>query len=66
MSQKLPSGFRSVRDILMFLIGASGVAYEALVMKTERPTLLLLYGALMGLPYIMNRDEKNSDGGGKK
>lgn len=41
----------------MFLGGLAGVAYETLAREGERPTLLLLFGAMMGLPAFIRSDE---------
>jgi hypothetical protein len=48
-----------LRDIILFFSGLIGVAYEALAQGAERPTLLLLYAAMMGLPAFLRQDEKN-------
>ena len=52
-----------VRDIVLFFAGLAGVAYEAAAQSGERPTLLLLYAAMMGLPAFLRQDERN---GGRK
>jgi len=62
VKQRLPSGFKSLRDILMFCIGTAGIGYEAIVQSSERLNLLILYGALLGLPYIFKSDEKKNGG----
>lgn len=58
-----------VRDILLFVVGLGGVANEALIQEAERPTLLLLYAAMLGLPAFLRSDERNKDddgsGGGR-
>ena len=59
----------TVRDMLLFVGGAAGVAHEALGREVERPTLLLLYAAAMGLPAFLRSDERRKDddrsGGGQ-
>ena len=40
----------------MFLLGATGFIHELLFQPTERPWLLYLSGALMGLPVVMASD----------
>lgn len=50
----------SVRDVVLFLTGLAGIVYEALS-GLERPTLLLLYAALVGLPSFLRADERNGD-----
>jgi hypothetical protein len=38
------------RDALLFLGGLGGVAHETLLTHSDRPTLLILFAAMMGLP----------------
>lgn len=40
----------------MFLLGATGFLHELLREGTERPFLLALSGALMGLPFVLAAD----------
>lgn len=49
-----------VRDITLFFSGLAGVAHEALSAKAERPTLLLLFAAMLGLPAFLRADEKRN------
>lgn len=52
-----------IRDIVLFFGGLAGVANEALGSGVERPTLLLVYAAMMGLPVVLRKDEsKNGNG----
>lgn len=51
--------FLQVRTALLFLGGLSGVAYVTLIDQTDRPTLLILFGAMMGLPLFLRSDEKH-------
>lgn len=48
----------SIRDILLFTGGLAGVFHETALTTGERPSLLLLFGAMMGLPAIRRWDEK--------
>lgn len=48
-----------IRDITLFLGGLAGVAHETLISHVERPTLLLLFAAMLGLPAFLRGDEKN-------
>lgn len=50
---------RFSRDTVLFLAGLAGVAYETLVTQAERPTLLLLFAGMMGLPAFLKSDEKH-------
>lgn len=47
-----------IRDITLFTAGLAGVAYETLGSKVDRPTLLLLFAAMMGLPAFLRSDER--------
>jgi hypothetical protein len=52
-----------LRDIILFFSGLLGVAYEAATHHAERPTLLLLYAGMMGLPAFLRQDSKNGKNG---
>jgi hypothetical protein len=56
--EKEPSFFQKYRDALLFFCGMGGVFHETLMAKTERPTLLILFAAMMGLPAFLRSDEK--------
>lgn len=46
------------RDTVLFVIGLLGVAHETLVNDADRPTLLLLFAAMIGLPAFIGKDAK--------
>ena len=46
------------RTTVLFGAGLVGVAYETLVSQADRPTLLILFAAMMGLPLFLRADEK--------
>ena len=46
------------RDTILLIVGILGVTHETLVSNTDRPTLLLLFAAMIGLPAFINQDEK--------
>lgn len=52
-----------LRDIVLFVAGLAGVAHETLIADAERPTLLLLFAAMMGLPIILNADQRRGKSG---
>lgn len=59
LSERLP---RITRDGVLFTAGLLGVMNEALLRDgTERPTLLVLFAAMMGLPVFLRQDEKPND-----
>lgn len=55
--------WNSIRDILLFLGGLAGVAHETLSSGAERPYLLVLFGAMMGIPAFLTqgRDAKKKE-----
>jgi uncharacterized membrane protein len=50
-----------VRDVALFLCGVAGIAYETVFTQVDRPTLLLLFAAMVGLPAFLRTDEKHKD-----
>lgn len=49
------------RDTVLFVVGLLGVAHETLVANAERPTLLLLFAAMIGLPAFISKDAKEGE-----
>lgn len=48
------------RDLVLFIFGLSGIAYETMLHAgPERPTLLAVFAAMIGLPIVMRGDAKN-------
>jgi hypothetical protein len=50
------------RDIVLFIAGIGGVFHETVVQTGERPTLLILFAAMMGLPAFLRADEARKNG----
>lgn len=50
------------RSTLMFVLGATGFLHELIVGGAERPFLLALSGALMGLPFVLAADSRLRQG----
>lgn len=46
------------RDLTLFVLGLLGTAHETLVTAGERPSLLVLFAAMMGLPAFLRADER--------
>jgi hypothetical protein len=47
------------RDVTLFLTGLGLIVNEAVLRDgPERPTLLVLYAGMVGLPFTLRRDEK--------
>lgn len=49
---------RLTRDGVLFAAGLLGILHETILATAERPTLLLLFGAMVGLPAFLRMDEK--------
>lgn len=43
-----------VRDIILFVGGFAGVLHETLLVNVDRPTLLILFAAMMGMPAFFH------------
>lgn len=41
------------RDVTLFIGGILGAIHETLLTTSERPTLLILFAAMMGLPAFL-------------
>jgi hypothetical protein len=52
---------RVPRDTLLFLGGLAGAAHETLIAPVERPTLLILFAGMMGLPAFLRADERKQE-----
>jgi hypothetical protein len=52
------SAWHLSRDTILFAVGIGLTIYEALGHRgPERPALLVLYAAMMGLPFVLRADE---------
>lgn len=58
----LPSPQR-LRSIVLFVVGIAGIIYEVVVDKLERPTVLVLLAAMVGLPAFLRADERRRANG---
>lgn len=52
--------WRFSRDGTLFAVGLAGIIYETLVTGADRPQLLLLFAAMVGLPAFLRGDEQMS------
>jgi hypothetical protein len=52
---------RLTRDVIIFTVGLLGIIHEAVIQHTERPFLLALFGAMIGLPAFLRKDEKGDE-----
>lgn len=48
---------RLSRDLVLFVGGLAGVFHETVFSKADRPLLLGLFAAMMGLPAFLRTDE---------
>ena len=49
--------FRITRDGTLFVFGLAGIVYETVINNGDNPTLLILFGAMCGLPAFLHADE---------
>jgi len=49
------------RDFVLFVGGFLGVIYETVVEQVDRPALLAVFGAMLGLPVFLSRDQPPPD-----
>jgi len=56
----MPERVRWSRDSVLFIVGLLGIAHETLVSVVERPSLLLLFATMAGLPAFLRMDERRS------
>lgn len=57
MTRTAPQKWRLSRDGILFFVGLLGIGYETLVEQGDKPTLLILFGAMCGLPAFLRSDE---------
>lgn len=50
-----------IRDTVLFVFGLVGIAYETVVVSVDRPTLLVLFAACVGLPAFLHKDESQAE-----
>ncbi len=50
----------AVRDAVLFIAGLAGIVYVTVTDGGDRPTLLILFGGMIGLPAFLRVDEKKN------
>jgi hypothetical protein len=50
---------RFSRDAVLFTAGLAGIAHETLLANADRPTLLFVFAAMVGLPAFLHADERD-------
>lgn len=44
---------------MLFIVGIAGIVFETLSDGAERPTLLIIFAAMVGLPVFLRLDGKS-------
>jgi hypothetical protein len=57
---------RITRSLILFVAGLAGLAYEALAVSEPRPTLLVMYAGMLGLPAFIELDSTRRKNGAEK
>lgn len=52
---------RLSRDTILFVTGLAGIVYETVGSGTEKPTLIIAFAAMLGLPLFIRKDEAAKD-----
>lgn len=52
-----------IRDIVLFVIGVAGIINELFLIAEPRPSSLVFLGSLVGLPFVLNADERRRRSG---
>ncbi len=47
----------AVRDSILFVVGLAGIIFVTVTEGGDRPTLLVLFSAMIGLPAFLRTDE---------
>lgn len=56
----------ATREFVLFVIGLIGIASYVAIPDLRDPLLLPVYGAMIGLPIVINRDKAKQDGDNKE
>ncbi len=54
------------RNVVLFMGGIAGVLHETIITSGERPSLLVLFAAMMGLPAFLQGKDDEPKRGDKK
>lgn len=55
---------KRVRDAILFTVGVAGIINELFILGDPRPSSLLFLGSLVGLPFVLQADERRRKNGG--
>ena len=53
-----------MRRLTLFYTGLGGVIYEMIFVHPADPAMLVIFGAMMGVPIFMGRNGNGKNGGG--
>jgi hypothetical protein len=53
----IPPRWPFIRDVVLFVVGILGIAYQTVVAASPDPSLLLVYAAMCGLPIVLHKDQ---------
>lgn len=56
------SAARVSRDTILFVGGLAGLTYETVIASTEKPTLIIAFVGMLGLPLFIRGDEARRNG----
>lgn len=45
------------RDVVLFVLGAGGIVHETVFMRQERPVLIVLFAAMVGMTGVIRGAE---------
>lgn len=62
LSRRQPPTLASLRDPILFVAGLAGIAHQTLIAPTPQWELLLIFGAMLGLPIPLRADEARRNG----
>lgn len=48
---------RVTRDVVLFVMGAAGIVHETVFTRQERPVLIILFAAMVGLTGVIRSTE---------
>lgn len=52
--------FTVVRTVVLFVGGMAGMAYQTVVEHADRPSLIVAFLTMLGLPIFLGKDESNA------
>ncbi len=61
--KRLPTGFSTLRDLLLFIAGMAVIGNEVFISESVDPTAVGIGVALTGAPLVFGADEKKTGGG---